>query len=348
MLDNHHNAEDIMLKEEEIRPTELMQEAQLTYARDVERLMRHRENFVAVVCPACENSQSSEAFCKYGMSYLRCQQCDTLYASPRPTPAQMLEHFAESENYDFWNKHIFPRSEDARRQKIFIPRVDMVLDVCRRYAVGHHALLEVGAGFGTFCEEMNSRKAFARVMAVEPSSYLAETCRKKGITTIEKTIEDIEAAEIGGQVDVIVSFEVIEHLFSPREYVLKCASLLNEGGFLMFTCPNSHGFDVVVMGEQSSAVHTEHINLFNLDSLSYLLTSCGLEVVERQTPGKLDAELVRKAVLAGEFDLQNQPFLRQILLEGWQQYGEKFQEFLSATCLSSHMLVVARKPSSKK
>ena len=60
--------------------------------------------------------------------------------------------------------------------------------------------------------------------------------------------------------------------------------------------------------------------------------------------GKLDAELVRKKALAGQFSLEAQPLLREILLERWEELGAPFQDFLAAHSLSSHMWLVARRP----
>jgi len=61
------------------------------------------------------------------------------------------------------------------------------------------------------------------------------------------------------------------------------------------------------------------------------------------TPGRLDAELVRKAVLRGEKDLSGEPFLQQVLIDEWDRLGEPFQEFLVASELSSNQWLVARR-----
>jgi len=66
-------------------------------------------------------------------------------------------------------------------------------------------------------------------------------------------------------------------------------------------------------------------------------------VIDRQTPGKLDAELVRKQILLGEFDVANQPFLKEVLIDKWEQIGKSFQNFLSQNLLSSNMLLVGQK-----
>jgi hypothetical protein len=71
-------------------------------------------------------------------------------------------------------------------------------------------------------------------------------------------------------------------------------------------------------------------------------------VLEVQTPGKLDAELVRKKALSGEFDLSNQPFLNRVLIESWEECGDAFQSFLVDNKMSSHMWLVARKERTNK
>ena len=61
---------------------------------------------------------------------------------------------------------IFPASESVRNEKIFIPRVDRLLSLCKKYDVRMNSILEVGAGFGTFCSEVKKRNVFTRVVAV--------------------------------------------------------------------------------------------------------------------------------------------------------------------------------------
>lgn len=330
-----------MLKESEIRPDELMKDQAERLAADIRRLLQHKHEFVTVNCPACGSVESHKAYEKYEIQFVVCEQCETVYANPRPRPEHLEEYYANSENYAYWNKYIFPASEVVRREKIFKPRVQKVIEICQKLNVQTNTLLEVGAGFGIFCEEMQKIGVFGKIIGVEPTPALAETCRIRGINLIEKPIEKID---FGNEIiDVIVNFEVIEHLFDPREFLVKCYELLAEGGILIVTCPNSKGFDIVTLGEKSSAVDNEHLNLFNINSLTMLLESCGFEVIEQQTPGKLDAELVRKQIILGEIDVSTQPFLKQILIDEWEKLGEAFQNFLSENLLSSNMLLVARK-----
>ncbi len=87
----------------------------------------------------------------------------------------------------------------------------------------------------------------------------------------------------------------------------------------------------------------EHLNYFHPKSISLLLENCGFEVLNIETTGKLDTQLVRKKALSGVISLDNNPFLQQVLVDDWKIYGESFQQWLVTNGLSSSMSIVARK-----
>jgi 2-polyprenyl-3-methyl-5-hydroxy-6-metoxy-1,4-benzoquinol methylase/ribosomal protein S27E len=331
---------DSSLRETEIRPDELMREQQVRFERDVQRMLARRSEFLSVPCPACSSTDDRTAWTKYGMSYVECSHCETVYISPRPSPEVLRDYYTNSENYEYWNRTIFPASESARREKIFRPRAARAAEICRRHGKTGGVLLEVGAGFGTFCEEMRELNAFSRIVAVEPTPGLAATCRKRGLEVIEQPIENVS---LDFALDVVVSFEVIEHLFDPAQFLRGCHRVLSPGGLLILTCPNIKGFDMMVLRDLAGAVDAEHLNYFHPASLARLLDSCGFKTIESLTPGKLDAELVRKKILSSDFDVAAQPFLRHVLVDEWDRLGQPFQEFLAASGLSSHMWIVAEK-----
>jgi 2-polyprenyl-3-methyl-5-hydroxy-6-metoxy-1,4-benzoquinol methylase len=330
------------LREEQIRPDELMAEQARRYEADISRLLASRDRFVEVACPACEATDSRAKWTKYELSFVECAACETVYMNPRPGPELLEDYYANSENYEYWSRVVFPASEDARREKIFRPRAERIVEIARRHGVESGAVVDIGAGFGSFCQEVKRIGHFDRVVAIEPEPHLAAACRERGLEVIEAPVE---RAEIGGGADVVTSFEVIEHLFSPAEFISKCKGILPPGGLFVLTCPNGKGFDVLELGAGSSVVDTEHLNYFHPASLGQLLEWHDFEVVEVQTPGMLDAELVRKAVLAGEKDLSSQPFLQRVLIDEWEQLGAGFQRYLAEAGLSSNQWVVARRGS---
>ena len=330
------------LSEHELCPDELLSEQEAAFARDIARLLDRRAEFVDADCPACDGRRREPAFSKYGFDFARCGDCATIYMAPRPSEAAMGDYYANSENYAYWATHIFPASEPVRREKIHRPWHGRVVDFCRRFGVPTGRLIEVGPGFGTFCAVALEEGTFAEVLAIEPTPELAAACRSRGVTVLEQRVEDV-GADVA-PADVLVSFEVIEHLFRPRRFLELAGRLVRPGGLLVLSCPNGEGFDIATLGPVSQAVDAEHVNLFNPRSLSRLVEAAGFTVLEVTTPGRLDAEIVRDAVLAGQFDLSAQPFLRQVLVDDWDRLGWPFQQFLAANQLSSHMWLVARSP----
>lgn len=330
------------LTEDDIRPAGLNAGKEGAYARDVARLLAHRHEFVHVSCPACGAPTGPVKWRKWELEYRQCPVCATMYISPRPTPLVLEEYYTTSEVYEYWNTYIFPASEPARREGIFRPRVQRVLEICDRYGVRPRVMVEVGAGFGTFCEEARATGRFERIIAVEPTPSLAATCRARGIEVIESPIERVDLA--GLDADVVASFETIEHLFDPREFVRACGRAVKPGGLLVLTCPNGQGFEVQVLGTAADTVDTEHLDYFTPDSLARMVSSAGFEVLETSTPGVLDADIVRNKILAGKFDVSGQRFLEIVLLERWEELGGPFQDFLRSHRLSSHMWLVARRP----
>ncbi len=329
------------LTENAIRPDDLMRESERLHAGDLQWLLARQNEFVHVACPACEKDVPDPLWHKDGFQYVRCGACRTGYLNPRPRAELLDEYYRVAENYNFWEKQVFPASEGPRRDQIALPRVERVVELCKARRLQGGILIEVGAGYGTFCEEAGRTGQFSRVIAIEPTPSMAQACRNRGLEVLEQPIEQVDLQR--ELADVIVSFEVIEHLFSPRDFLRSCARLLKPGGILALTCPSIDGFDVVTLGAVSQVVDPEHLNYFHPPSLSLLYQRCGFEVVQLGTPGRLDAEIVRKRTLAGLHDLSSQPFLEQVLLRDWERVGAAFQTFLADNSLSSHMWIAGRK-----
>lgn len=328
----------------DIRPDEFMDEQRDLFASDVARLVAHAADFVVVDCPACGSDRRTPTYEKMGISYVLCGRCQTMYTSPRPLPEHLDEYYRTSENYAYWARVIFPASEGTRRERIFEPRVDALVELCERHGVARDDLIEIGPGFGTFGQAVTERGVFGRVRAIEPTPDLAEACRSRGVEVIESRVEDVDLTRLGGT-DVLAAFEVLEHLFDPRGFLASCRDLLRPGGLVVLTCPSGQGFEVGTLGPLSTTVDAEHLNYFNPRSIADLLESVGLEVIEVSTPGRLDADMVRTAVLDGSISVDHDPFLQAVLIDQWEELGGPFQQFLARSSQSSHLWAVAQRAS---
>lgn len=327
--------------ENDIRPEILRKGMEKAMNEDIKTLQGFKSDFKKVFCPACGDKNSHFIFEKYGFSFDICKKCRTVFMNPRPTSLILKNFYENSKNYAYWNKYIFPSSETIRRDKIIKPRVKKMNDIAKRLKIKKNCLVEIGPGYGTFADEVIKSGAFKKVIVIEPNSSCATSCRNRGIETIEKPIEEVPKLEYSP--DVIASFEVIEHLYSPKEYLKNCWRIMGDNSIIVATCPNYEGFDILTLGFSSESIDHEHLNLFNPTSISLLFKKCGFRVLECFTPGELDADIVRNKILAGQFNIKNNPFLKKVLLDRWGELGNKFQEFLKNNKFSSHMWVIAKK-----
>lgn len=330
------------LKEKQIRPTEYQNELEIAFAEDVAFLLSNRSQFEEVDCPSCQVNNSFLKFTKNCFKYVECRECETLFISPRPSVSLLADFYNQSKVYKHWKEFIFPASENARKDQIFTPRVKKIIELTTQYHPNAKKLLEVGAGFGTFCDLIQNENFFESVVAIEPVPDLAQNCRNRNIETINLPVERVSFDDTE-KFDIVVNFEVIEHLHTPNLFVSKIHDLLTPQGLLILTCPNYHGFDIQYLGRDSDSVDHEHLNYFNPSSISNLLEKVGFNILQIDTPGQLDVNIVHNKIMEKTTPEPQSSFMNAVLCKNYNHLGDSFQNYLRENKLSSHMWVVARK-----
>lgn len=331
------------MKEEDIRPEKLFNQYLSLAEKDVETYFRNTPLF-NVTCPACGSQSSKFRFRKMGFDYETCLDCETLFVNPRPIAEAFDDYYTDSPSVRFWATNFYRETEANRRKHVIQPKAAMVKSIIGKYITesrNQSCILDIGAGYGIFSEEFQKLLPKSiQVVAVEPATALQEVCIEKDIQVIPKFLDDIKEVDLPfGRENVIaaISFELMEHLHNPDSFIEKCRGVLNDEGILILTTLNWNGFDIQVLQEKSNSIHPpHHINFFTPESISILLKRHGFEVLEVSTPGKLDVDIAKKQIS----DIEN-PFICRIL-NGNDIVKSKFQTFLQESCLSSHMMIVAR------
>ena len=330
------------MKEFEIRPKEIFDEYIRISRNDIEHFFSDRDSFVEIDCPGCGGSKTEFSFLKYDFPYRVCEDCQTLFVSPRPREKTINTFYRDSASSRFWAESFFPKTAEARREKIFRPRALLIKDLLSRYQIPSPRLLaDVGAGFGIFLEEIEKLGVFEDIIGIEPSMDLAKCCKEKGFRVIEKPIEEVDASEL--QASVVCSFEVIEHLFDPEKFIRSMHRILKPGGILIFTTLTISGLDLQVLWEHSKSISPpHHINFMSTEGLERLTKRCGFEHVEITTPGKLDVDIIRNTMDEME-DLSVPRFINYIIKHRGQETSDMLQQFLQHNNLSSHARVIGFK-----
>lgn len=304
--------------------------------RDYRPLLARKEEFIDTPCPACQSMRREPAFGCKGFEYSRCLDCATLYLRPCPPESLVLWFLSYSEAMRMWREEM-PPATLASRQRMYQERVDYVGETLERLGVNATSLAEIGAGGGHFARLLLEAGRFERVILVEPQPLELD------LPGAEVVVGSFSGVELDRPVDVLVAFEVMEHLVDPGLFLAMAHRCVVPGGVVILTMPNGRGFEVEVLRERSSSVPFDHVRLYNPESLELLLRRYGFLPLEISTPGKLDVQMVQREYERGGLDLSAQPALEVLMRPEAEELRAELQRLLVARRQSSHMRAIARR-----
>ncbi len=200
-------------------------------------------------------------------------------------------------------------------------------------------LIDVGAGYGIFLDEWRAMKPESELIAIEPSSVLAKEVRNKGFNVIESIAENV--AGYDGYADLVVCFEVLEHVDDPLKFITALKKMVRSGGYLFISTLCIDGFDLKMLWDKSSQISPpHHINFHSIKGFDILFKRAGLSDIQITTPGQLDVDIVRNFVNKNPEIVKNNKFMQNILDD--RDKSELFQDFLAENQLSSHVWVLGK------
>ena len=305
------------MKEEEIRPQEVFDEYLRLAKIDIDTYFKDVPN-EHVQCPAC-NSEGDHTFHKSGFDYSLCPDCNTLYVSPRPEKRAFNQYYTEAPSVEYWATTFYKTTADARREKLWKPKARLIQKAVQCFATDAE-IIDVGGGYGIFAEEIKSLTGKA-VTVIEPSPYLANSCRDRGVDVIEKFLEDLEDSELPPGRRAFVSFELFEHLHDPKLFLKQLSGLMHSYDLFIFTTLSGFGADIQgLWGDSKSVSPPHHLNFFNPHSVQLLLEKVGLKCLEVTTPGKLDID-----ILSNNRELIKDRFLKTLVTYATDDEKNKWQ-----------------------
>src|ERR1700728_3723131 len=231
------------------------------------------------VCPICGGAQLADLLVapdrfhlrKQMYRLLRCQSCTGVWQTEPPTPGEMGEHYTE----DYHNAIVSAGVGFA--QSRWKDQVKTIL----RYKSGG-ALLDMGCSSGGFLSTMMGPAW--ELYGTEMEESTAERAR---ISTGAYVFvgDAVEAPFLPASFDVITCFDVLEHVYSPRQFLAKSLEWLKPGGIFYAMMPNIDSWEARLFGPYWFGLELpRHLTHFSPRSLRYLMTELGFEEVMVQTP----------------------------------------------------------------
>ena len=180
------------VKEEEIRQEKIFDEYLKLTKRDTETYFGNSEKRI-IKCPACGSDDHSSWAKKDNFNYQLCNNCKSIYVSPRPLIKYFNSYYKDSPSTKYWATTFYKVTESARREKLWKPKAKLVKELLIKYQGSNTIknLVDIGGGYAVFDEEITKIMQL-NITVIEPSIHLAKICRDKGFNVLEKFMEDIE------------------------------------------------------------------------------------------------------------------------------------------------------------
>ena len=209
------------------------------------------------ICPQCgaqaslgfETKDYNRRMTDASFSYYRCRACGLIFLAPLP---EDLGRYYPAEYYELptSTEALAARAEPLRKSK---------LDVVLRFA-DKGRLLEIGPAYGLFAHL--AKEAGFDVTGIEMDSRCCRFLRDTVGITVAEGADTQALLKALPPFDVIVLWQVIEHLPDPWAVLRLAAEKLTPKGVLIVDTPNPDAFQFKVLGSRWTHVDApRHVTL---------------------------------------------------------------------------------------
>jgi len=297
-------------------------------------------------CPICGQDEyiNLEKFInRYDIC--KCKICNSEYVNPVPSIDALSYYYNKCENNRLFSKLNLKRQKKDFRLNSRIDFIKKFVEkIISRRNEERINILEIGCNNGTFLSLLNEfissigAQSKIDLYGIDIDKSVIENTADRSLNLHVLPAEQIE--ELNIKFDMILHFELIEHLRDPVSFINSIYENLFDGVFVIFTTANSLGLEIKAIGYNKTRLLAHsifppmHLNAFNTQNILLFANKNKFKLRTIETPGKMDMDLL--TTVSDELEDEN---LKEISLmdEKTKAYFQYLTCYLDS---SSHMRVV--------
>lgn len=241
-----------------------------------------------VHCAVCGSKEATQVARGYDYEYRtsrrewiywRCNECALVYLNPRPTAAELGRIYPPT-YYSFDESGrsnplvaVLRRQLEKMKAKVF----------AQLLGPGPKRILDVGCGDGRLLSVLKQYGGDQwQLEGIDIDARCVERARERGLDVRCARLEDLGAETEA--YDMVILFQVVEHVSEPDKMSAKVHSLLKPGGLYVIETPDVAGWDEQIFraGFWGGYHIPRHWNLFTPANLEQMLARVGFERVLSQ------------------------------------------------------------------
>lgn len=233
---------------------------------------------MSILCPICECNDIQKVYYgkvrsgKYGVvtnedfSVYLCKECSVRFLNPIPTSEDFYETDEYRQNYNATIDKKLYWEMAAREGELRLSCISIKSFVDK-------SVVDVGVGPGLFLDLVSG--IANETIAIEPAKFFHKELQKKH-QVFSYAEEMIQANKKG---DIVLSFNVIEHVRDPLKFLKELKTIMQEGASLYLMTPNHDDILMEMIPKTFSEFYyrTAHLYYFDQQSIDYLLQKAGFK-----------------------------------------------------------------------
>ncbi len=237
------------------------------------------KQFDLIACEGCGSNRFSTLTDWNDLSkVVQCGQCGLQFVNPMPNQEYLDQLYQQDgEEHPYYRNYLLERTD---RRSSYSKQYHRRLKLIENYAKGKGKLLDIGCGGGFFLKTAEERGWEPHGIDIVPGFIQFARNELQLKNTHCRSLEDLEYDK--HFFDVIVLWDLIEHLPRPANFLETINRLLRPDGLLVIWTPNAN--NAAWLKENWFGYKPlQHLYFFSPRTLSQILQSAGFSVVYKNT-----------------------------------------------------------------
>lgn len=209
-------------------------------------------------------------YTKEAVEVFQCNDCDVIWHENK---ISNVEEYYETEEY---RNELEGSSEEEKFYELHDKETLDKLNYTGTTVFRNKIVADVGCGCGAFLDYISG--VAKEVVAIEPSNKYRNVMKRKGYNTYAYASD--AKSVYRNKIDIITSFDVIEHVVSPKAFIQDAYDLLAEGGKAIIGTPTDAPVMRSLLGEiyeKKLLYSTQHLWILSEKSLQIMSEQCGFK-----------------------------------------------------------------------
>ena len=214
-------------------------------------------------CLLCNSSQINQLCCVDGYKVYKCKECTFEFVNPSPSSKELKSFYDREEWFEAGEKGGYVNYDEQTQSSL--ENFDKFLT-----SLGdgeNRSILDVGCGYGSHLSI--AKKHGWTCFGVEPSGHAREIAKSRHKLHVVEKVQDL----IPHTFDLVIMFDVIEHVASPYEifYPLFSINAISAKTQIIITTPNAGFIDA--QEDPSSWIYRHppsHLSYYTAEAFEHL------------------------------------------------------------------------------